>query len=414
MATVLVITAQFPFPGEPFLELEVAHWSRLGDRIVFAPASAPSGAAFPLPPGVSLDLSLSRRSMGGQVRAVLAALFHRIFWRELAVLKGAGYRSPAGLRHALRATALTLWFAREIRRMVRRLGGVDLVYCYWNDVESCGAVLASARGGIGAVVARAHGSDLYARRRPHGYLPLRHQCLGELDAVFPISDDGRGYLLSEYALPSDRVITTRLGVAIPLEATGGSAPAACHVLTISACNAVKRLDKAVAAIAAAAEQSPAKLFAWTHLGGGELLAELRSHAEERLGPLPNVTFQLRGPLPHEEVLRILDTGGHDLVLNTSESEGIPMALMEAMARGVPAVAPDVGGIRELVGPGRGWLMTSDPEIAEIADCILRASSSTAPSLYRRAAREHVAQHFNADVNYSTFVRHCQAVIKSAR
>jgi len=45
-----------------------------------------------------------------------------------------------------------------------------------------------------------------------------------------------------------------------------------------------------------------------------------------------------------------------LVLS-SHDEGLPVAIMEAFARGVPAIAPDVGGVRELVETGlSGWLV----------------------------------------------------------
>ena len=45
-----------------------------------------------------------------------------------------------------------------------------------------------------------------------------------------------------------------------------------------------------------------------------------------------------------------------LVLS-SHDEGLPVAIMEAFALGVPAIAPDVGGVRELVETGSsGWLV----------------------------------------------------------
>jgi glycosyltransferase involved in cell wall biosynthesis len=49
-------------------------------------------------------------------------------------------------------------------------------------------------------------------------------------------------------------------------------------------------------------------------------------------------------------------------------EGIPVALMEAMSRGVPVVATRTGGIPELVSPGTGLLVPPGDSIA-LADAI---------------------------------------------
>jgi len=46
----------------------------------------------------------------------------------------------------------------------------------------------------------------------------------------------------------------------------------------------------------------------------------------------------------------------DVIVSASQNEGTPVALIEAMAAGVPVVATDVGGVGDLVQPGRtGWL-----------------------------------------------------------
>jgi len=48
--------------------------------------------------------------------------------------------------------------------------------------------------------------------------------------------------------------------------------------------------------------------------------------------------------------------GLDLLLLTSRNEGLPLVLVEAMAAGVPWVAPAVGGVPDLAGrPGGPWL-----------------------------------------------------------
>lgn len=56
----------------------------------------------------------------------------------------------------------------------------------------------------------------------------------------------------------------------------------------------------------------------------------------------------------------------DLLVSTSHSEAMPLALMEAMASGLPVVATRVGGVPDLVAHGRtGWL-AAPGDFADIA------------------------------------------------
>ncbi|MFA5027725.1 MAG: glycosyltransferase [Candidatus Methylomirabilota bacterium] len=54
--------------------------------------------------------------------------------------------------------------------------------------------------------------------------------------------------------------------------------------------------------------------------------------------------------------------GCDVVISSSRNEGTPVALIEAMAAGVPVLATDVGGVGDLVADGEtGWLVPpADP------------------------------------------------------
>src|SRR5262249_44698013 len=57
-------------------------------------------------------------------------------------------------------------------------------------------------------------------------------------------------------------------------------------------------------------------------------------------------------------------GALDAVLLTSRTEGLPVALIEAGAAGLPVVARAVGGVPELVAHERtGYLGASDEELA---------------------------------------------------
>ncbi|WP_248963948.1 glycosyltransferase [Sphaerisporangium perillae] len=60
----------------------------------------------------------------------------------------------------------------------------------------------------------------------------------------------------------------------------------------------------------------------------------------------------------------------DLVLLTSDNEGMPLSLIEAGMAGVPAVATRVGSVEEVVDHGHtGMLAAAD--VAELTDCVLR-------------------------------------------
>src|SRR4051812_6744514 len=62
----------------------------------------------------------------------------------------------------------------------------------------------------------------------------------------------------------------------------------------------------------------------------------------------------------------------DLVVLTSDNEGMPVSLIEAAMCGVPAVATDVGSVREVVLDGRsGWLGAPDAvALSELVDAAL--------------------------------------------
>ena len=84
----------------------------------------------------------------------------------------------------------------------------------------------------------------------------------------------------------------------------------------------------------------------TVVGDGKHRAELESRAA-RLGLGDRVCF--RGRLPAGEAIRAeLDRA--DLFVLPSRTEGLPRAMIEAMARGLPCIGSAVGGIPELLPP----------------------------------------------------------------
>ncbi|NLX95777.1 MAG: glycosyltransferase family 4 protein [Rhodopirellula sp.] len=84
----------------------------------------------------------------------------------------------------------------------------------------------------------------------------------------------------------------------------------------------------------------------TILGDGIYRGELEARAE-RAGCRGQIIFAGTVP-PGEAVRRKLDEA--DLFVLASRLEGVPRAMIEAMARGLPCIGTDVGGIPELLPP----------------------------------------------------------------
>src|SRR6185369_9527918 len=67
----------------------------------------------------------------------------------------------------------------------------------------------------------------------------------------------------------------------------------------------------------------------------------------------------------DKVFEVMDSA--DVFVHPSHADGLPRAIIEAMARGLPCIASNVGGIPELVGPDE-LIPPNDP--VALADAIL--------------------------------------------
>lgn len=149
----------------------------------------------------------------------------------------------------------------------------------------------------------------------------------------------------------------------------------------------KRPDVAVRALARLLENHPA---AELHIAGeGPERAPVKRLAE-RLG----VTDALRMLGTREDIPELLS--GASCLLLTSDYEGCPLSVLEAMAAGVPVVATRVGAVPEMIDDDRAGLLVEpgDAEGAAAAIGELLADPAHARELGdegRRRARERFSR-----------------------
>jgi glycosyltransferase involved in cell wall biosynthesis len=96
----------------------------------------------------------------------------------------------------------------------------------------------------------------------------------------------------------------------------------------------------------------------------------------------------------------------DSYVFTTRAEGMPIALLEAVANGLPVVAPDVGGIGELIDSQTGWLVSHRDAVDEYVAALesLRNNPAEAERRVRAAQDRLVAKH-----SWSSFERAIRAL-----
>jgi len=119
----------------------------------------------------------------------------------------------------------------------------------------------------------------------------------------------------------------------------------------------------------------------TLIGGGRKMPELQA-LTERLGMVPYVDF--KGTIATGAAVRE-QLDAHDLFVLPSVTEGMPRAMLEAMARGLPCIGTEVGGIPELLP---AYALVPHSDVAALAERI--ASFARDRGLRERAARENFA------------------------
>lgn len=84
----------------------------------------------------------------------------------------------------------------------------------------------------------------------------------------------------------------------------------------------------------------------------------------------------------------------DLVVSTSYSEGMPLAMMEAMASGLPIVATNVGGVIDIVEVGGTGLLHGIGESNRLAESVVTLMSDESTRIAMgKAARKRIEEKF---------------------
>lgn len=225
---------------------------------------------------------------------------------------------------------------------------------------------------------------------------MRHQYLETMIGVYPELD--KMYTSVEY-LGSRKIYSCKVATA----SRDGK-------FRIVSCSSVTKLKRIHLIIEALAKWTGAPIH-WTHLGSGSLMDEISRTAEALLGRKNNVSYHFTGVLTNREVQKFYVNNPADLFVNVSEAEGLPVSLMECMSYGIPAVATDVGGSREIVVPKKnGFLLPKFFEPQQLTGILEQFAfqPEDMKEKYREEALSMWTHSFDGAINQISFLKRLQA------
>lgn len=388
MPTIAYFANQFPSPVEPYVFEEIEELRRRGMRVVPCSARRPDAEEreLRLREFASETLYLCPPGLGLLVRACgLCVCRYSLLADLLARVLTQGSEPVSRRVRALVHTLLGACYALKLRAR-----GVEHIHVHHGYFASWIAMVAARLLDIEYSMTL-HGSDLLL----HGaYLDTKlRNCL----FCVTVSDFNRRFVLDHYCgIEPTKIVVQHLGVdssrtavlpsppdgepkRVIMLAVGRLHPVKDHAFLFRACHELKK--RGTDFLCLVAGEGPERPWL-EHL-------------------IPNLGLQ-----NHVQLLGHLSRGeldAHyarcDVVVLTSRSEGIPLVLMEAMALGKVVLAPAITGIPELVRHGETGFLYRAGSLQDFTAKIEAICSSPAalPRL-RRAARQHVLEHFDREKN----------------
>ena len=288
------------------------------------------------------------------------------------------------LEHLVIPNRVSLPAIRAIRRAIRAFH-TDVVHAFTNKGLACSipALLGSPARLIGYRGTTGH----LSRWDPGSWFSYRHS---RVSAVVCVSDAVRDYVRT--VRRPDQVLTIRKGhdpawyaVAAPADLAPFGIPPGAFVAGMVA--NMRRLKGAHVLVEALRQLPPA---AGVHV---LLVGQIRDPEVEQALRDPQLAGRLHGAGFRPDATRLM-SGFTVSVMPSLEREGLPKAVVEGMAQGIPAIVSSAGGLPELVEDGVCGRVVPPGDAAALAGALAQLAGD--PALVRRlgsCARAQILRKF---------------------
>ena len=290
-----------------------------------------------------------------------------------------------------------------VRRMVRYIREHDISLIHAHEFTSNSYSVIAARITNTPIICTVHGKNYYPDRYYRRFAYRR--VAGLADEFIAVSNDLKEFVCGHINIPPARISVVHNGIDTRVfdnrlhdhKAARGKLdiPSSAYVIiVVAALFEMKGHKDLITALAGMAREKP-DLFV-LFVGDGDYRQELQKLAAES-GLREVIRFLgFRSDIP--EMLSV-----SDLFVLPSYSEGLPVSVLEAMAAGVPVIATDVGGLREVVRDGENAYLVPPAVPSVLAGKITFCMSNrTVTKCIADQARKDVVESFDIKTMLSSY------------
>ena len=138
------------------------------------------------------------------------------------------------------------------------------------------------------------------------------------------------------------------------------------------------------------------------VGGGSYKSALKNIVD-KLEINKSVSF--KGELDRIECLKLMSKS--DIFINPSYSEGLPTSVLEAGALGMPVIATDVGGTKDIINPQTG-ILVSKKDICQLCNAINFMISN---KKQRHKYQENITQFIKSNFDWDKIIRKWKKILR---
>ncbi len=380
----ILFTDGYPFTDTPekvFIRPELLKLSGIFDITVVSCADLPAGS-LPKEEGPwkeAILYTLPKKAYLSEFICLCKALFDPLFRDEVKRIK----LEEKDRKKQIFWSFLQYFWAADLGKWAEKQGlfsnDTDVIfYTYWHRYYLLSLCMRKDRilGEKMKLFSRIHGYDLFDDQSPVLWQPFKHYMDEKTDRTFFVSEQGKEYFEKRFRTEGNcgKHTVCRLGVPAKVPDLTGKSK---DFLLVSCASIypVKHLEGIIEGIAAAADSgafSAEQPLRWVHFGPGEdaYAVSVRELAEEKLGGKEGISFEFRGQVPNDEVIRFYLEEHPSCFITTSLSEGSPVSVQEAVSCALPVIGTNVGAMGELID-GNGLLLSPKPDAEEVKNAILR-------------------------------------------